>query len=80
MLDVTHDHTPKDVHGFMDGLSLHYYTHTYCWEKKGSATEFDNSEWYRTLAKALYMEELVTKHSAIMDTYDPDKRIGLSGS
>lgn len=33
--------------------------------------------WHVTLKKALFMEELISKHSAIMDQYDPDKRIGL---
>ncbi|MBS4742108.1 alpha-N-arabinofuranosidase [Bacillus safensis] len=30
---------------WMDGLSLHYYTVPGTWEKKGSATEFDEDEW-----------------------------------
>ena len=33
--------------------------------------------WYKTLGKALYMDELVTRHGAIMDQYDPDKEIGM---
>jgi alpha-N-arabinofuranosidase len=62
----------------MDGLSLHYYTvPTGDWKKKGSATEFDEAAWFATLRGTLHMEELVTKHSAIMDKYDPQKRVGL---
>ena len=62
----------------MDGLSLHYYTvPSGDWKKKGSATEFDESAWFATLHSTLRMEELVTKHSAIMDKYDPAKRVGL---
>ncbi len=45
--------------------------------KKGSATEFDEDEWFVTLKKALRMDELITRHSAIMDRYDPEKRVGL---
>lgn len=63
--------------GYMDGLSLHYYTLPGEWEKKGSATEFDEAEWYRTLRKTLYMDELISRHSAIMDKYDKEKRVGL---
>lgn len=63
--------------GFMDGLSLHYYVHPEGWEIKGSATEFDDKVWYKTMAKAAYMEELIERHGAIMDQYDPDKKIGL---
>lgn len=61
----------------MDGLSLHYYTVPRDWEHKGSATDFDEKEWYLTLKKTLYMEELLNRHSAIMDKYDPEKKIGL---
>jgi len=63
--------------GYMDGLTLHYYTLPYDWDAKGSATDFNDKEWYMTLAKTFYMEEYITKHSAIMDRYDPDCRIGL---
>ena len=62
---------------FMDGLSLHYYTTPYEWERKTPATGFDKEEYYHTLNKTLQMEELVTRHSAIMDRYDPAKRVGL---
>ncbi|MDO5422572.1 MAG: alpha-N-arabinofuranosidase [Eubacteriales bacterium] len=63
---------------FMDGLSLHYYTvPSGNWGQKGSATEFDEETYYRTLKKTLFMEELLDKHTAIMDRYDPEKRIGL---
>ena len=72
------DHTPEQFHGFMDYLSLHYYVHPEGWEVKGSATDFDEEVWYKTLNKALYMDELITRHSAIMDQYDPKKTIGLS--
>jgi alpha-L-arabinofuranosidase len=62
----------------MDGLSLHYYTlPTGNWSKKGSATEFGEQEWHATLARTLRMDEYVRKHSAIMDKYDPQKRVGL---
>ena len=62
----------------MDGLSLHYYTVPGDeWEHKGPATGFDEKEWFITLQKALYMDELIAKHSAIMDRYDPDKKVAL---
>ena len=67
----------NNAHGFMDGLTLHYYTLPYNWDKKGNATIFNDKEWYMTLAKTFYMEEYITKHSAIMDRYDPEKQIGL---
>jgi alpha-N-arabinofuranosidase len=61
----------------MDGLSLHYYTVPGEWDKKGSATDFSLEEWDITMEKALYMDELIQKHSTIMDRYDPEKRVAL---
>jgi alpha-N-arabinofuranosidase len=67
-----------DVGRRMNGLSLHYYTlPTGNWGTKGSATQFNETQWHATLRRALKMEELVSKHSAIMDKQDPEKRIGL---
>ena len=78
VLKTCFDHTPEMYHGFMDLLSLHYYTIPGTFENKKSATEFDEAVWYETLQKAYYMEALVRGHSAIMDQYDPEKKIGLS--
>lgn len=66
------------VGGGMNGLSLHYYTiPTGNWGKKGSATQFGDAEYYRSVAGAVTMDEYITKHSAIMNEKDPEKRIGL---
>lgn len=65
------------MHGFMDGLSLHYYTHPEGWEIKGSSTDFDEKVWYKTLKKTMYIEELIEKHGAIMDKYDKDHKVGM---
>jgi alpha-N-arabinofuranosidase len=63
----------------MSGLSLHYYTKTALpWPPKGSATEFGEDQWFAILKNTLRMNELVTNHSAIMDKYDPAKKIGLA--
>ncbi|MCD7962306.1 MAG: alpha-N-arabinofuranosidase [Rikenellaceae bacterium] len=69
----------KDIPtGQKNGVSLHNYTlPTGNWNKKGSSTEFDENEYYTTITSAFYMDELITKHSAIMDKYDRNKRIGL---
>jgi alpha-N-arabinofuranosidase len=62
----------------MNGLSLHYYTIPLGdWTKKGSATQFGRAEYLSTLHQTLKMEALVTRHSAIMDKYDPEKKVGL---
>lgn len=70
----------RDAARFMDGLSLHYYTTPDTLKhlgSKGSATEFTEEEWFNTLQKALFMDELLAKHKAIMDRYDPSKRVKL---
>lgn len=61
----------------MQGLSLHHYTVPGTWQKKGSATKFEEADWHRTLRKTLETETLVTNHAAIMDKTDPNKRVGM---
>lgn len=61
----------------MDAISLHHYTFTERWEVKGKATGFAEPQWASVMKNALRMDELVTKHSAIMDKHDPEKRVGL---
>ena len=64
--------------GRMWGLTLHYYTiPSGSWGKKGSATAFDEKEYFNTMKNCLVMEDLVTRHSTIMDKYDPAKKTAL---
>ena len=67
----------KNAGSLMDGLSLHYYTVPGTWAHKGSATGFTREEYWETLRKTLYMDELLRRHGAIMDRYDPEKRVAL---
>jgi len=65
--------------GMMWGTGLHYYTvPTGNWRAKGSATKFDEKEYFSTMRNCLRMEEFVTRHSAIMDKYDSAKRVALA--
>lgn len=61
----------------LSGVSLHYYTIEDGWDKKGSATDFSEADWFKTMQKTLEMDSLVAGHSAIMDKYDPEKKVGL---
>jgi alpha-N-arabinofuranosidase len=61
----------------MSGISLHHYTITHNWTYKGSATQFTEDEYFSTIKSTLVMDELVTRHSNIMDRYDPNKNIAL---
>lgn len=65
-------------HHLMWGLSLHYYTiPTGQWNHKGSATDFNEKEYFETMKRCLKIEELVSKHEDVMDKYDPQRRVAL---
>ena len=61
----------------MNGLSLHYYTIPGSWEHKGDSVSFDEDEWYKTMAAAVKMENMLSSHTAVMDSYDPEKKVSL---
>jgi alpha-N-arabinofuranosidase len=58
-------------------MSLHYYTFGGGWDNKFPATGFGEDQWFPILRDALVMDELLTGHSAVMDKYDPQRKIGL---
>ena len=58
------------------GLALHHYS-VIEWNKKGPAVDFSEQQYFTTMKSALFMDSLVIKHSAIMDKYDPEKRVAL---
>jgi len=68
----------KNAARYMQGLSLHYYTVPRDWGNKGSATLFDEAEYFTTIEKTYRMQELVSRHAVIMDRYDPQKRVALA--
>ena len=67
----------KNVGSRMQGLSLHYYTVKGWNGSKGSATKFDKTDYLWTLGKCLEIEDVLKKHIAIMDKYDPKNKVGL---
>ena len=68
----------KIAGGQIDGLGLHYYTNPNGWRgSKGSATNFDENGWAKIMSATLKMDEYIAKHAAIMDKYDPAKRVWL---
>ncbi|MEJ7682134.1 MAG: alpha-L-arabinofuranosidase C-terminal domain-containing protein [Segetibacter sp.] len=58
------------------GIAIHHYS-TVEWNKKGSATDFTKEQYFRTMKSALLMDSLVINRSAIMDKYDPQKKVAL---
>lgn len=67
----------REAGRMIDGLDLHYYTVVGPWAHKGSATQFGEREWFLAMKGALRMDDFVTRHSTIMDKYDPRKRVAL---
>jgi len=64
----------------MDAVSLHYYTvFDGRWEHRdmAPATGFPKEHWNHILYQAWRMDEVLRAHEAVLDSYDPDKRIGL---
>jgi alpha-N-arabinofuranosidase len=60
----------------IDGLSMHSYT-VVRWPPAFASVGFGEGEYSQILKSTLDMEDLVSKHSAIMDKYDPQKKVAL---
>ena len=69
----------KKAGPYMDGLALHYYTSMRAPDRRrvGSATEFGEEEWIRLLELGRRLDDLITRHSTIMDVYDAERRVAL---
>jgi alpha-L-arabinofuranosidase len=66
-----------DTRGMFQGISVHYYSLVDGWNHKGSATSFDESQWFKTFRANLLMDKVIRGHEAVMDRYDPEKTKGL---
>lgn len=60
----------------LEGVALHHYSFVE-WTNKGSSTGFTEQQYFATIKRAQQMDELVTRHSTVMDKYDPAKRTAL---
>jgi alpha-N-arabinofuranosidase len=61
----------------IEGLSLHGYTVEEGWPPHRPSIGFGEADYAKTIATTLKMNDWVTKQSAIMDKYDPEKKIAL---
>jgi alpha-N-arabinofuranosidase len=52
-------------------MSLHYYC-----GKAGTATEFNEDEWYTLIGNALRMEDIVDRHYSITKGYQMENKLG----
>jgi alpha-N-arabinofuranosidase len=61
------------------GLSLHFYSFAgNDWRNKGRNIGFGTDQWATALARANLTDELIRRHAAIMDRYDPEKRVAIA--
>jgi alpha-L-arabinofuranosidase len=60
----------------IEGISLHYYT-VVKWPPAFKATGFGEADYATLLQSTRRMDELIRTHGAIMDQYDPEKKIAL---
>jgi len=69
----------REAGNMMDAISLHYYTLPGDgWADKGPSIDFGEELYYRGLKTASLLDEFITRHSAIMDQYDPEKNVALA--
>ena len=68
----------------IDAFAAHYYArkrdpqpNTSYSTYTGTATDYDEAQWYCQIHAGLEMEPLVVQQRAAMDSFDPDRKIGL---
>ncbi|MBN2593724.1 MAG: alpha-N-arabinofuranosidase [Sedimentisphaerales bacterium] len=65
-------------HQRMDAISLHHYVRgSGDWTIKGSATKFDEKEWFALMKNTLTIYPLLKDNIEIMDKIDPQGRVDL---
>jgi alpha-L-arabinofuranosidase len=62
----------------INGLSLHWYTVPNGWPPSTNSEKFGVDDYNKSLKSTLFMEEFLGKQEAVMDKYDPDKKVTLS--
>ena len=60
----------------IEGLSMHNYTWV-AWPPSYASTGFGEREYATLVKDTLKMEDMIRIHSAVMDKYDPDKKVPL---
>lgn len=68
--------SPRCFPEIMSGLTLHYYMNGGT-PPEFYATKFNHDGWAKVMGHAWHMESKIREHSAIMDEYDPGRRIAL---
>jgi alpha-L-arabinofuranosidase len=63
-----------DIHG----VSLHWYTVPNNWPPSTPSEKFGLDDYVKSLKSTLVMDEFLRKQEAVMDKYDPEKKVTLS--
>jgi alpha-N-arabinofuranosidase len=62
-------------------ISVHFYTFSgNDWGKKSPATGFSEDDWAQSMERTWKTDEMITRHSAILDRHDPKGQVGISFS
>ena len=62
----------------INGVSLHWYTVPNGWPPSTPSENFGLDEYVKTLKSALFMDEFLRKQEAVMDKYDPERKVTLT--
>jgi len=62
-------------------VSVHFYTFSgNDWGNKSPATGFSEADWARAMARTWKTDEVISRHSAVLDRHDPDGKVGIAFS
>jgi len=67
----------KNISHATNAVSLHNYTYEEGWKDKGDSIGFEDKSWYKIMKNSIKMDTVIKKHKAVMDQYDPEKKIDL---
>jgi len=62
----------------INGVSLHWYTVPDGWPPSTNSEKFGLDDYAKTLKSTLFMDEFLRKQEAVMDKYDPEKKVTIS--
>ena len=62
----------------INGVSLHWYTVSNNWPPSTPSEKFGLDDYVKTLKSTLVMDEFLRKQEAVMDKYDPEKKVTLT--
>jgi alpha-N-arabinofuranosidase len=62
----------------INGVSLHWYTVPNGWPPSTNSEKFGVDDYNKALKSTLFMDEFLRTQEAVMDNYDPDKKVTLS--